>query len=200
MSCHRGSRSFPTGLDCLLLTGYGVLMGPKAVKPWSSIRNCPSLSRPFCTSARSAVVLEGCHSMVTFAVTNTYGVCLSAFLPSCAWFWRGVHPGTFRVSRSCQWCSLCSPWASLQGFMETDYMASLHFGSLCCRARGMSLNGHLRSDQHVWRLSKVWSVPVGFWRQTTWPPCTSARSAVVLEGCLSMVTFAVTNTHGVCPR
>ena len=48
-------------------------------------------------------------------------------------------------------------------------MASLHFGSLCCRARGMSLNGHLRSDQHVWRLSKVWPVPVGFLRQTTWP-------------------------------
>ena len=48
-------------------------------------------------------------------------------------------------------------------------MASLHFGSLYCRARGISLNGHLRSDQHVWRLSKVWPVPVGFLRQTTWP-------------------------------
>ena len=102
-------------------------------------------------------------------MTNTHGVCLSAFLPSCPWFWRGVHPGTFGVSRSCQWCSLCSPWASLQGFLETDYMASLHLGSLCCRARGMSLNAYLRSDEHLWRLSKVWPVPVGFLRQTTWP-------------------------------
>ena len=96
-----------------------------------------------CTSARSAVVLEGCHSMVTFAVTNTHSVCLSAFLSSCPWFWRGLHPGTFGVSRSCQWCGLGSSWASLQGFLETDYMASLHFGSLCCRARRISLNGVL---------------------------------------------------------
>ena len=87
----------------------------------------------------------------------------------CPWFWHGLRPGTFGVLRSCQWCSLCSPWASLQGFLETDDMASLHFGSLCCRARGMSLNGHLRSDEHLWRLSKVWPVPVGFLRQTTWP-------------------------------
>ena len=97
-------------------------------------------------------------------------------------------------------------------------MASLHFGSLCCRARGMSLNGYLRGDQHVWRLFKCFFChrvrgfgaayilallefqdPVGdaayaclgprsrgFWRQTTWPLCTSARSAVVLEGCYSM--------------
>ena len=50
---------------------------------------------PLCTSARSAVVLEGCHSM---------------------------------------------------RFLETNCMASLHFGSLYCRARGMSLNGYLRSD------------------------------------------------------
>ena len=34
---------------------------------------------PLCTSVRSAVVLEGCHSMVTFAVTNAYGICSSAF-------------------------------------------------------------------------------------------------------------------------
>ena len=57
---------------------------------------------PLCTSVRSAVVLEGCHSMVTFAVTNTCGV-----------YSRGSG---------------------------TDYMASLHFSSLCCRARRMLLN------------------------------------------------------------
>ena len=39
-----------------------------------------------------------------------------------------------------------------------------------------------------------------FWRQTAWPLCTSARSAVVLEGCHSMVTFTVTNTYDVCSR
>ena len=45
-------------------------------------------------------------------------------------------------------------------FLETDCMASLHFGSLCCRARGMSLNGYLRCDQHVWHLSKCLSTIV----------------------------------------
>ena len=140
-------------------------------------------------------------------------------------------------------------------------MATLHFSSLCYRARRVSLNGYLHSDQHVWRLFKVRSVPVlmlmpapanfflpvsvlvlmrvpvpfchcvrgfgaadilaplefqgpvtgvayarfgprsrGFWRQTAWPLCTSARSTVVLEECHSMVTFAVTNTCGVCSR
>ena len=37
-------------------------------------------------------------------------------------------------------------------------MASLHFSSLCCRARRVSLNGYLHGDQHVWRLFKVLSV------------------------------------------
>ena len=44
-------------------------------------------------------------------------------------------------------------WRLSERFLETDYMASLHFGSLCCR-------GYLRSDQHVWRLLKVRPVPV----------------------------------------
>jgi len=34
-----------------------------------------------------------------------------------------------------------------------------------------------------------WASLQGFWRQTPWP-CTSARSAVVLGGCHSMVAFA----------
>lgn len=57
--------------------------------------------------------------------------------------WLGVHPGTCKVSSSCQWCSLCSSCASLQSFS----------------------------------------------RQTTWPFYISARSAVVLGGCHSMVNF-----------
>ena len=126
---------------------------------------------PLCTSARFAVV-------VAFAGTNRYGSA-SAFLPLCPWFWHGLHPCTFGVSRSCQWCSLCSSglhglsalrlallacsrnvaqcdqhvWRLSERFLETDYIASLHFGSLCCR-------GYLRSDQHVWRLLKVRPVPV----------------------------------------
>ena len=42
----------------------------------------------------------------------------------------------------------------------TDCLASLHLSSLCCRARGMSLTGYLRSDQHVWHLSKCLSAIV----------------------------------------
>ena len=44
-------------------------------------------------------------------------------------------------------------WRLSERFLETDYITSLHFGSLCCR-------GYLRSDQHVWRLLKVRPVPV----------------------------------------
>ena len=34
---------------------------------------------PLCTSARSTVVFEECHSMVTLAVTNAGGVCSRGF-------------------------------------------------------------------------------------------------------------------------
>ena len=44
--------------------------------------------------------------------------------------------------------------------LETDCMACLHFGSLCCRFRRMSLNGYLRGDQHVWHLLKIRPAPV----------------------------------------
>ena len=69
----------------------------------------------------------------------------------------------------------------VRGFEATDILALLEFqdpvsGVACAR-----LGPRFR----------------GLWRQTTWPPCTSARSAVVLEECHSMVTFAVTNTDGI---
>ena len=71
-------------------------------------------------------------------------------------------------------------------------MAFLHFGSLCCRARGMSVNGCPRSDQHVWRLSGVRPVPSSAcFADVVAFAVIVAASAVVLEGCRPVVTFAV---------
>jgi len=86
---------------------------------------------PLCTSVRSAIVLEGCHSMVTFAVTNTCGVCS-----------RGSGD-------------------RLHG------LSALQLALLSCS------KDVTQCDSRVWRLLK------GFWRQTTWPLCTSARFAIV---------------------
>ena len=46
-------------------------------------------------------------------------------------------------------CCVASSCAPLQSFLETYCMASLHFGSPCCRAQRMSLNGCLRNDSRV---------------------------------------------------
>ena len=111
--CHR-VRGFGAAYILALLEFQDPVSGVACARLGSRFRGFwRQTTWPPCSSARFAVMLEECHSMVAFAVTDTYSVCPSAFLPSCAWFWRGFHPGTFGVSRSCKWCSLCSSWVSL---------------------------------------------------------------------------------------
>ena len=117
--------------------------------------------------------------MVTFAVTNTYGVCLRSF-------WRQT---TWPLCTSARFAvmvafALTNTYGVFANFGATYVLALLGFqypvsGVACAR-----LGPRFRV----------------FWRQTAWLLCTSARSAIVLEGCHSMVTFTVTNTYDVCSR